>query len=74
MPEASEEAFRGGWFHTGDMAHRDEEGNFYIVDRKKDMIITGGENVYSREVEEVLYAHPARVGGGGDRPARPHVG
>jgi len=58
-PEASEEAFRGGWFHTGDMAHRDAEGNFYIVDRKKDMIITGGENVYSREVEEVLYAHPA---------------
>jgi acyl-CoA synthetase (AMP-forming)/AMP-acid ligase II len=58
-PEASEEAFKGGWFHTGDMAHRDEEGNFYIVDRKKDMIITGGENVYSREVEEVLYGHPA---------------
>ena len=47
-----------GWFHTGDMAKRDEEGYFYIVDRKKDMIITGGENVYSREVEEVLYAVP----------------
>jgi acyl-CoA synthetase (AMP-forming)/AMP-acid ligase II len=58
-PEATEEAFRGGWFHTGDMAYRDSEGFFYIVDRKKDMIITGGENVYSREVEEVLYAHPA---------------
>ena len=58
-PEATEEAFRGGWFHTGDMAKRDDEGFFYIVDRKKDMIITGGENVYSREVEEVLYAHPA---------------
>ena len=58
-PEATEEAFRGGWFHTGDMAYRDAEGFFYIVDRKKDMIITGGENVYSREVEEVLYAHPA---------------
>jgi acyl-CoA synthetase (AMP-forming)/AMP-acid ligase II len=58
-PEATEEAFRGGWFHTGDMAYRDAEGFFYIVDRKKDMIITGGENVYSREVEEVLYALPA---------------
>ena len=58
LPEATEEAFRGGWFHTGDMAKRDEEGYFYIVDRKKDMIITGGENVYSREVEEVLYAVP----------------
>jgi acyl-CoA synthetase (AMP-forming)/AMP-acid ligase II len=58
-PEATEEAFRGGWFHTGDMAYRDAEGFFYIVDRKKDMIITGGENVYSREVEEILYAHPA---------------
>ena len=57
--EATEEAFRGGWFHTGDMARRDEEGFFYIVDRKKDMIISGGENVYSREVEEVLYTHPA---------------
>jgi long-chain acyl-CoA synthetase len=52
-------AFEGGWFHTGDMARRDEEGFFYIVDRMKDMIITGGENVYSREVEEVLYTHPA---------------
>ena len=58
-PEATEEAFKGGWFHTGDMAYRDAEGFFYIVDRKKDMIITGGENVYSREVEEVLYGHPS---------------
>jgi acyl-CoA synthetase (AMP-forming)/AMP-acid ligase II len=58
-PEATEEAFFGGWFHTGDMGRWDAEGNLYIVDRKKDMIITGGENVYSREVEEVLYAHPA---------------
>ena len=57
--EGTQEAFAGGWFHTGDMARRDEEGFFYIVDRKKDMIITGGENVYSREVEEVLYTHPA---------------
>jgi len=57
-PEATVEAFKGGWFHTGDMAWRDEEGFFYIVDRMKDMIITGGENVYSREVEEVIYVHP----------------
>jgi fatty-acyl-CoA synthase len=53
------QAFAGGWFHSGDMARRDEEGFFYIVDRKKDMILTGGENVYSREVEEVLYTHPS---------------
>ncbi len=57
--EGTARAFEGGWFHTGDMARRDEEGFFYIVDRMKDMIITGGENVYSREVEEVLYTHPA---------------
>ena len=57
--EGTAKAFVGGWFHTGDMAKRDEEGFFYIVDRVKDMIITGGENVYSREVEEVLYTHPS---------------
>lgn len=57
--EGTEAAFQGGWFHTGDMAKRDAEGFFYIVDRKKDMILTGGENVYSREVEEVIYTHPA---------------
>jgi len=48
-----------GWLHTGDMGYYDEEGYIYIVDRKKDMIITGGENVYPREVEEILYRHPA---------------
>ncbi|MHA6627272.1 class I adenylate-forming enzyme family protein [Pseudonocardia sichuanensis] len=58
-PDASAEAFRDGWFHSGDLARRDAEGYFYIVDRKKDMILTGGENVYSREVEEVLHHHPA---------------
>jgi acyl-CoA synthetase (AMP-forming)/AMP-acid ligase II len=57
--EGTAKAFENGWFHTGDMARRDEEGFFYIVDRMKDMIVTGGENVYSREVEEVLYTHPA---------------
>jgi long-chain acyl-CoA synthetase len=58
-PEATAEAMRGGWFHTGDMAKIDEDGYFFIVDRKKDMIIRGGYNVYPREIEEVLYEHPA---------------
>jgi long-chain acyl-CoA synthetase len=58
-PEATAEAIRDGWFRTGDLARRDEDGFFYIVDRKKDMIIRGGFNVYPREVEEVLYEHPA---------------
>ncbi len=57
-PEATGEAMRGGWFHSGDMARVDEDGFFYIVDRKKDLIIRGGYNVYPREVEEVLYEHP----------------
>ncbi len=57
-PEATAEAMCGGWFHSGDMARTDEDGYFYIVDRKKDMIIRGGYNVYPREVEEVLYEHP----------------
>jgi acyl-CoA synthetase (AMP-forming)/AMP-acid ligase II len=58
QPQASEEALRQGWLHTGDLARRDEEGFFYIVDRKKDMIVSGGENIYPREVEEVLFSHP----------------
>jgi long-chain acyl-CoA synthetase len=58
-PEATEKAFRGGWFHTGDIGYRDEDGFFYIVDRKTDMIIRGGENIYPREIDEVLYQHPA---------------
>jgi long-chain acyl-CoA synthetase len=57
-PDATEEAMRGGWFHSGDMARVDEDGYFFIVDRKKDLIIRGGYNVYPREVEEVLYEHP----------------
>ncbi len=57
-PDATEEAMRGGWFHSGDMARIDEDGCFYIVDRKKDLIIRGGYNVYPREVEEVLFEHP----------------
>jgi len=58
-PEETEETLRGGWYHSKDMARSDEEGYIYIIDRKDDMIITGGENVYSTEVEEVLYQHPA---------------
>ena len=52
------EALKGGWLHTGDIARMDEEGFVYIVDRKKDMIVSGGENIYPREIEEVLYHHP----------------
>jgi long-chain acyl-CoA synthetase len=58
-PDATAEVMRGGWLHTGDMARMDEDGYFFIVDRKKDMIIRGGYNVYPREIEEVLYEHPA---------------
>jgi long-chain acyl-CoA synthetase len=58
-PEANAESIKAGWFSTGDIAHRDVDGYYFIVDRKKDMIIRGGFNVYPREIEEVLYAHPA---------------
>ena len=58
-PEATANAFRNGWFHTGDVGYRDADGFFYIVDRKSDMIIRGGENIYPREIDEVLYQHPA---------------
>jgi long-chain acyl-CoA synthetase len=58
-PDATEEAIRDGWFHSGDMGRVDAEGYFSIVDRKKELIIRGGYNVYPREIEEVLYEHPA---------------
>ena len=58
-PDTTEEAFRGGWLHTGDVAVKDEEGYLYIVDRTKDMIISGGFNIYPREVEDALMAHGA---------------
>ncbi len=59
QPEATAETLREGWLHTGDLARQDEDGYIYIVDRKKEMIIRGGYNVYPREIEEVLYGHPA---------------
>ncbi|TDE35664.1 AMP-binding protein [Antarcticimicrobium sediminis] len=59
LPELTEEVFRGGWLHTGDVAWRDSDGYYYIVDRTKDMIISGGFNIYPREVEDTLAAHPA---------------
>lgn len=59
QPEATAETFRGGWLHTGDLARADENGFLYLVDRKKDMIRTGGENVFSKEVELAISGHPA---------------
>lgn len=56
--DATREALRSGWLHTGDLGYRDEDGFFFIVDRKSDMIIRGGENIYPREIDEVLYKHP----------------
>jgi len=58
-PEATEEALRGGWLHSGDLGYVDSDGFYFIVDRAKDLVIRGGYNVYPREIEEVLYAHPA---------------
>lgn len=58
-PEATAKAFAGGWFHTGDIGYRDADGFYYIADRKSDMIIRGGENIYPREIDDVLYTHPA---------------
>lgn len=57
-PEGTAEAMKGGWFHSGDLVREDEEGFIYVVDRKKDMIISGAENIYPAEVEEVLFTHP----------------
>lgn len=56
---ATRKAFENGWFHTGDIGYRDDDGYFYIADRKSDMIIRGGENIYPREIDELLYTHPA---------------
>ncbi|HRE02324.1 MAG TPA: AMP-binding protein, partial [Ilumatobacteraceae bacterium] len=58
-PTATAAAIQNGWFHTGDLGYRDSDGFYFIVDRKKDLVIRGGFNVYPREIEEVLYTHPA---------------
>jgi long-chain acyl-CoA synthetase len=58
-PRATDEALRGGWLHTGDLGYQDEDGYLFIVDRKKDLIIRGGFNVYPRDVEDALLEHPA---------------
>ncbi len=57
--DATKRAFRNGWFHTGDVGRKSADGFFHIVDRKSDMIIRGGENIYPREIDETLYRHPA---------------
>jgi acyl-CoA synthetase (AMP-forming)/AMP-acid ligase II len=57
LPDENEKAFKGGWFHTGDIARLDEDGFLTIVDRKKDLIISGGENIYPKEIEDVLHTH-----------------
>ena len=62
QPEASAEALRGGWFHTGDMATVNEDGYLLIVDRKKDIIVSGGENISSLELEKAILAHPGCSG------------
>ncbi len=59
LPQETAHALQGGWLHTGDLAIKDERSYFYIVDRKKDIVISGGENVYSADVENALYSHPA---------------
>lgn len=59
MPELTAQTIKNGWLYTGDLATVDEDGYIYIRDRKKDMIISGGENVYPREIEEYLYTHPS---------------
>jgi long-chain acyl-CoA synthetase len=61
-PDATAEALQGGWLHTGDIGYCDDDGFFFLVDRKKDMIIRGGENIYPREIEDVLLEHPAVQG------------
>ena len=59
LPDESAEALRGGWMHTGDAGYIDKDGFLYIQDRVKDMIVSGGENVYPRTIEDVLFKHPA---------------
>ena len=69
-PEATAETIRNGWLHTRDLGYIDEDGYVYLVDRKDDMIVSGGFNIYPKEVEDVLYMHPAVLGGSGLRHSR----
>ena len=73
-PQATAEAFAGGWFHSGDLVRQDEEGYVWVVDRKKDMIISGGENIYCAEVENVLAGRSGNHRSGCDRPSARAVG
>ena len=73
-PKATAEAFAGGWFHSGDLVRQDDEGYVWVVDRKKDMIISGGENIYCAEVENVLAGHPGDRRGGRHRATPREVG
>jgi long-chain acyl-CoA synthetase len=74
QPEATAAAIRDGWLYTGDVGRLDDEGFLTLLDRSKDLIISGGSNIYPREVEEVLLQHPAVREGRRDRPARRPVG
>jgi long-chain acyl-CoA synthetase len=74
LPDVTAASMRGDWFVTGDLARQDDEGYVYLVDRKNDMIITGGENVYPREIEEILLAHPAVAECGVTGLPHPHWG
>jgi long-chain acyl-CoA synthetase len=71
-PEATAESFSDGWFLTGDLGYVDEDGFLFIVDRKKDLINRGGEKVYPREVEDVLYSHPSVAAAARARSGAPH--
>ena len=73
-PQATAATFTRGWFRTGDLGYVDDDGFVFIVDRKKDLIIRGGYNVYPREIEEVLYTHPGSRRGRRHRRARPAAG
>jgi long-chain acyl-CoA synthetase len=73
-PEETAEAMPSGWFHTGDLARKDDDGYYAIVDRKKEMIIRGGYNVYLREIEEALHEHPAVAEVAGIGSPHPELG